>query len=661
MSQEINLDSLASKIETALSYLGLGWSVIPVGIDKRPLIEWKKYQSEFATKEEVENWFFKNPNANIGIVTGTISKLTVIDIEKGGDPELFPETVKSQTGGGGWHYYYRSPDSIVRNAVRTKDLVDIRGEGGYVLAPPSTHLSGGAYSWIVSPWTTNLAEFPSTLFQGDEKAEPKKDWSDLLTGIVGQGSRNQTTTQIVGLVLKTLPEGLWEPLGWGYIRSWNDDHNQPPLAERELRGIWESIKRRETISRGNPITIPVPQPPEVPLEFDFEGWKEVIVANFPELVRPAEIGVSIFAQFLIKDITNPFACIYVGPPSAGKTITLNFFSDLKDLVYSTDKFSPSSFVSHAANVSREKLASVDLLPRIKNKTMLIRDMTTIFSQQEDKLKEGLGLLTRVLDGEGLEIDSGVHGKRGYTEAHLFMLLGATTEASLSDRIWNILGSLGSRMFFYRIPGVSKSDDELASQLEDNAVKRKEILCRDATAAFVQTLFKQWPERIEWDKSNSRERTIKTKIARSAKLLARLRGVVSFETYQFNDEKETHCLAQSIEKPDRINQLLYNLARGHAIVQGRVEIDGSDLIFINDLVLQSAPKERVEFYLCLNSEEEGVTTDQVESMMKVSKPKALKLMNSLHALGLCDIELEPTQIGRPSMKIALKPEFKSVFE
>jgi hypothetical protein len=93
-------------LQEALTYLGRA-SIIPLGRDKRPLINWKEFQTRQATEEEVRGWFDKWPEANIGIVTGKISNVVVVDVEKGGSTEGLPETVVAKTGGGGWHYYYQ--------------------------------------------------------------------------------------------------------------------------------------------------------------------------------------------------------------------------------------------------------------------------------------------------------------------------------------------------------------------------------------------------------------------------------------------------------------------------------------------------------------------------------------------------------------------------
>ena len=139
----------------------------------------------------------------------------------------------------------------------------------------------------------------------------------------------------------------------------------------------------ETVSLDSaPRILAVPTPDET---ISFSEWRDVINDNFPDLLFAAEIGLSIIAQILIKDVTNPFALVLVDVPSAGKTITINFFSEIEGLTYATDKFTPASFVSNAANVKKEKLREVDLLPRLQYKLFLIRDLATLFSKRDDDL------------------------------------------------------------------------------------------------------------------------------------------------------------------------------------------------------------------------------------------------------------------------------------
>jgi energy-coupling factor transporter ATP-binding protein EcfA2 len=132
-------------------YIRKGFSVIPVGHDKRPLIPWSEFQKRKPLNAELLEWFSQNA-ANIAIVTGKISNLTVVDCDTLGAIEKFesmlPENFECpivETPRGGRHYYFDyTPDLYSRN--RADDGIDIKSEGGYVLAPPS-RTEKGVYAW----------------------------------------------------------------------------------------------------------------------------------------------------------------------------------------------------------------------------------------------------------------------------------------------------------------------------------------------------------------------------------------------------------------------------------------------------------------------------------------------------------------------------------
>ena len=111
---------------------------------KHPINSWKRAQSQRASAKQLEAAFSSQPNANLGIVTGAISGIVVIDIDgpdgfdsfchvMTGDPPLVP-TVKT---GNGHHLYGRHPGGTLKNFVKHHPGLDGRADGGYVVAPPS--------------------------------------------------------------------------------------------------------------------------------------------------------------------------------------------------------------------------------------------------------------------------------------------------------------------------------------------------------------------------------------------------------------------------------------------------------------------------------------------------------------------------------------------
>jgi len=232
----------------ALEYADSGWSVIPIGKDKKTLIKWESYQHTRATKEEIKAWFTRYPDANVGIVTGAISGIVVIDIDT---PEKIdyplPLTVVSQTASGGRHIFCKHPGQEVKNRVRIVPNVDIRADGGYVVVPPSLLASGNQYVWSIPPGDVELAELPQWVFETDKDTK-HTDWRAITENEISDGSRNQTTARVVGKMLGILPEDTWK-MAWLAMKQLNQENSVPPLPEKELKTVFNSIANRELKKR----------------------------------------------------------------------------------------------------------------------------------------------------------------------------------------------------------------------------------------------------------------------------------------------------------------------------------------------------------------------------------------------------------------------------
>jgi hypothetical protein len=145
-------------LEAALRYQAKGYSVIPVKPDakdeKKPFVKWGHLQKRQATESEIHNWWGKWPNANIGIVTGIVSGVSVVDIDEyegvQAIQDFLPENTPiptAVTSSGGQHLYFETPDPPLGNNVRLIPGCDFRGEGGYVVVPPSRN-GETSYQWL---------------------------------------------------------------------------------------------------------------------------------------------------------------------------------------------------------------------------------------------------------------------------------------------------------------------------------------------------------------------------------------------------------------------------------------------------------------------------------------------------------------------------------
>jgi len=410
-------------------------------------------------------------------------------------------------------------------------------------------------------------------------------------------------------------------------------HNEEKPA-KDSKQTAQAVEGATSVEPSRPLRV---EPPKVPMSF--EQWQAVISDNFPAYARPAEICASVFAQLLLNDVANPFALCLVDVPSSGKTITLNFF-DVPELAYTTDNFTPASFVSHASNIKREELAKVDMLPRIRYRVMIVRDFAPIFGAKEDELLKTMGILTRALDGEGLRIDSGVHGSRGYTGDYLFMLLAGTTP--IPPRVFKVMGTLGSRLFFLQLHSRTRSHEQLVSQNRGTARQEKERICREATGSFLRSLWAANSRGVLWDKESDPEECLIV-IARCAELLAALRGAI--QVWEAGEGLNHNVPV--IEQPDRINCLLCNLGRGHALLCGRRRIETEDLAPVLELTFDSAPMVRAKVFRGLLKNGGTLRTSEVEELLRCSNPTALKEMEALSVLSVADkvkINLDSGQHG-----------------
>ncbi len=406
----------------------------------------------------------------------------------------------------------------------------------------------------------------------------------------------------------------------------------------------------------------IPQVSKPISPIDKSDWDKIIKDNFPDLWPVADIALAGVGQLLLKDIVNPFGLILVDKPSSGKTIVLNFFSELEELVYPVDNFSPASLVTHASNKARSELNNIDMLPKIKDKVLLVRDLAPIFAKRDEDLMANMGPLTRVFDGEGLETASGVHGKRGYKGTYMFTFLAASTP--IRPKVWKTMSTLGSRLFFVNVGSKEKSLDTLADQLLSKSFKVKEKECREATANLIRTMWQKYPKGIKWDASKT-PRKVVLNISRIAVMLARFRGNVSVwpisESQDFGKKKDkfNHTMPED-ERPDRINQILYNQARGHAIMCGRDKLIGSDIKTVLQLALESAPYHRTKIFKALIANNGKIDTDQVMNLFNCSTPTAHKEMEYLVTLKLANkTEYGSREAGEFVTKhiISLKPEFR----
>jgi putative DNA primase/helicase len=233
----------------ALAYATLGWRVFPLAPRSKRPIRRPGHRAATSDPQIIRAWWAANPTCNIGLATG--AGLIVLDIDAltGGlawwirRRALLPPTVTARTGSGGLHLLYQVPaDQIIRNSVgRIARGVDVRGDGGYVVVPPSIHPSGRPYCWLPgrSPWEYLCAPLPATLLT--RLTRPLSSETPSITAAqIPMGTRNSTLTSLAG----TMRRRNMSPAAiTAALLVENATRCVPPLPIAEVQRIVISVSR----------------------------------------------------------------------------------------------------------------------------------------------------------------------------------------------------------------------------------------------------------------------------------------------------------------------------------------------------------------------------------------------------------------------------------
>jgi hypothetical protein len=213
--------------------------------------------------DDIRAWWAKWPFANVGVRTGAINGIVVLDIDprSGGDDSLaqllavhgqLPDTTEVLTGGGGRHIYFKHPGGNVRNSAgKLGPGLDIRGDGGYVVGPGSLHQSGGDYGFEASstPSECGFADLPGWMLEVLIQATMRKlgERDDEGRIIIPEGYRNHYMASLAGTLHK---RGCSPRAILACLSAENQERCIPPVAEDELRKVVWSIT---SYTGGNPL------------------------------------------------------------------------------------------------------------------------------------------------------------------------------------------------------------------------------------------------------------------------------------------------------------------------------------------------------------------------------------------------------------------------
>lgn len=204
-----------SLLDTALALLSKGKSIIPICYPdgggclqhgpschhpgKVPLVRWQEFTTRLPTESEVRAWFGTATPKNIALITGMVSKTVVVDCDgedgyRAVQAKGFEPTLSALTGReGGRHLFFLDGTVRIQTAVKLLPNVDVRGEGGYVVIPPSLHASGRSYRYDPATTGFGVKRVPAWLMP-TERPQQFRERLDVarVMGGVGEGERDES-------------------------------------------------------------------------------------------------------------------------------------------------------------------------------------------------------------------------------------------------------------------------------------------------------------------------------------------------------------------------------------------------------------------------------------------------------------------------------------
>jgi hypothetical protein len=197
----------------------------------------------------IREWWRRWPDANIAIATGAISGIVALDVDvpKGGAATLaalehehgkLPRTAQVLTGGGGYHYIFQHPGIEIRNSAGKLGAgLDFRGDGGYMIAPPSVHVSGRAYQWMRGIEQAPPAELPTLA----DATERRNGHAAPVGDVIPEGQRHAELLSIAGTLRR---RGLGAVEILATLEAVNRERCKPPVDAAELRALADDVADR---------------------------------------------------------------------------------------------------------------------------------------------------------------------------------------------------------------------------------------------------------------------------------------------------------------------------------------------------------------------------------------------------------------------------------
>jgi hypothetical protein len=615
----------AKLIETAVAYVGRGLPVFPCN-GKRPHTE-HGFHDASTDQATVLAWWSRWPRASIGIPTGAASGIDVldVDVQHGGGGTLtalerehgkLPATVEVLTPSGGRHYWFQHGEQTLKSGAGVLGPgLDTRGEGGYVVVPPSVGENGRAYTFIRPPEKVEPAEPPVWLYELlDADRQRNGAAAAKVAEIIPEGQRRAAMLTVAGKLKRA---GLAGDEILPTLRALNR-RCRPPLDEREL----ESVAFKTTTIEAEPLGRQAYTGPPRALNDVVSTFRKWLY-----LPDPGALYIALATVVANRLPGDPIWLLLVGASSSGKTEVLVSLGGL-------DEIEPAATLTEAAllsGVPRKDMAagaSGGLLKKIGDYGILtLKDFGSVLSMHRDARAGVLAALRECYDGAWDRPVGADGGKVLSWRGKLGLIAGVTT---VVDRHHAVIDSLGSRFAFYRIdvPDRKQQADRALKHRRRAAGMRDEL--RDAVAGFFAGL--ELPQ-TDGELDPSEER----RLVELADFVTVARSPVERDAYKTREIE----LIPDAEAPARFVIVLASLLEGLRLIG----IDGEHAwTLVVKVALDSMPAQRRKVIEHLRSAE-STTTKEAGTLLGLPTTTARRTLEDLAAHGLVT-RTPATEPGQP---------------
>jgi hypothetical protein len=472
-----------------------------------------------------------------------------VDVQHGGAGTLkrlehehgeLPETVEVLTPRGGRHYVFRHIGRTLKSGAGVLGPgLDTRGEGGYVLVPPSVGANGRAYKYMRRGTKVAVAEPPEWLFAIVEEQlrfTPAPEVED----VIPEGKRRQALLSVAGSLRR---RGLVGEEILSALLELNK-RCRPPLEQPEVVELAFDVERRYQPDEASKIpSEPQAEPREVAAVVEtFERW-----LYLPD-PGPLEAVLAAVAANRVEAF-DPSWLLVVGPSGVGKTETVAAITGLAD-VYAAATLTEAALLSGTPRRDKAAAAKGGLLREIGDFGILtLKDFGSVLSMHHDARAGALAALREVYDGSWTRLVGTDGGRALHWSGKVGLIAGATPTI---DQHHAVLAQLGERFVFYRLD-VGKADQQARRSLRHQGRERE---MREALREAVRGLFAS----LDLQKVPPLAKADEDRLVALTVLVARARSAVVRDPYRREVE-----LIPDAEAPGRLVGALGRLLTGLRLV------------------------------------------------------------------------------------------------